>query len=266
MGSPNQKFKTIRVCCSMPSRAPGGRIYAGADVQKGAATISRLTHSHVWYLTLMPEVGWDLSSNCQQKHPLTQPLCVAACASSHHGGWAPKVSLPKEPSLESLMSWHLILSQPFQVQEEEHSLGLLMGEGSGLITRQACGMGDTTIFGKCSLSYSLFPLESVRRCTLSSLTFYAGSQDKSNLEATTTMESGSLLLSSFFSQLPSPEDSGICSQGTKSEAWVSQLPAPNWPQESSTHQVRTSSPLPQTDLLCHSQYNVLGGQNDLFYQ
>lgn len=79
-------------------------------------------------------------------------------------------------------------------------------------------MGDATIFENCSLSYSLFPPEAVRGCNFSNLTFYAGSQDKSNLEATATMESELLLLSSFFFQLSSPEDSRTCSKGTKSEA------------------------------------------------
>lgn len=122
-------------------------------------------------------------------------------------------------------------------------------------------MGDVTIFENCSLSYSLFPLEAARGCKFSNLTFYAGSQDKSNLEATATMESEQLFLPFSFSSHPQ-KILELVPRGPSQKPEYHGHPGPkNHPG------IKLGHPLPpDSALLCHIQYNVLGGQSDLFYQ
>lgn len=61
----------------------------------------------------------------------------------------------------------LVTHNPPRFKGTEYRPGLLMGEGVSRLPGQTCGMEDATIFGKCNLPHSPFPLESMRRCTFS---------------------------------------------------------------------------------------------------
>lgn len=234
----------------MTSRAPAGRICAGADV----------TLSHVWYLT--PVVAGNSAATVNgSTPPHSHSMWLLGLPHTMEAGFQ-EWAFPENQA--SKVTYHDICygHNPPRFKRREQSLGLLMGEASvplqdKHVEWEMWPFLKTAVYP--TLSFHWKQREDVNFPTLH---FMRGHRTRAILRPLLPRRVNcSYFLPFSFSSHPQ-KILELVPRGPSQKPEYHGHPGPkNHPG------IKLGHPLPpDSALLCHIQYNVLGGQSDLFYQ